>query len=273
MKRYSLLLIMCVCALSFNVKADYYELIDSAESCIKEQKWDRAELFLKKVLLSYPDDNNNSLVLSNLATVQRYQGKYKESINNYSYAINMTPKAVTLIKNRASLYMDLDCVKEALEDYERVLLIDANDEESRYYHGILSLRLDDLDAAKKDFDYILHNNPVSGLGREGLGMWHMKQKNYIDAIKCFTEIIKHRPSSLILSKRAECYLSMKRLNDATEDIRVAIDMTPDDGYLYVLRAKLNKLRYNAEDFERDLALAEKYGINRELAEYILNEEK
>lgn len=41
----------------------------------------------------------------------------------------------------------------------------------------------------------------------------------------------------------------------------------------MLRAKLNKLRYNAEDVERDIRLAEQCGISRELAEQILNSEK
>ena len=66
---------------------------------------------------------------------------------------------------------------------------------------------------------------------------------------------------------------MKKLNDAGDDIRKAIELSPDDGYLYVLRAKLNKLRYNAEDVERDIRLAEQCGISRELAEQILNSEK
>ena len=185
----------------------------------------------------------------------------------------MTPNAVTLIKNRASLYLDMDSVNHALNDYERVLLIDDKDEESRYYHGILSLSVGELSVAKKDFDYILYYNPASGLGREGLGLWHMKNENYLDAIKYFTEIIKQRPSSLLLSKRAECYIAVKRLNDATDDIRKAIEMTPDDGYLYVLRAKLNKVRYNNDDIERDILLAEKYGISRKLAEQIIYQEK
>ena len=273
MKRLLLLLIICVSALPLVARQGYYELIDSAECCIKEKNWEKAEHFLRTVLVSYPDDNNNSLILSNLATVQRYQGKLAEAVKNYTYAINMTPNAVTLIKNRASLYLDMDSVNDALEDYERVLLIDETDEESRYYHGILSLRIDDMNAAKKDFDHILFYNPASGLGREGLGLWFMKRHNYREAVKYFTEILKQRPSSLLLSKRAECYLAMKKLNDAGDDIRKAIELSPDDGYLYVLRAKLNKLRYNAEDVERDIRLAEQCGISRELAEQILNSEK
>ena len=256
---------------NLSAKKDYYELVDSAENNIKTQKWDKAELFLKEVLKNYPDDNNNSLIISNLATVQRYQGKYQEAINNYTFAINMTPNAVTLLKNRASLYLDIDSVTDALEDFERILLLDEKDEETRYYHGILSIRVGDMDAAKKDFDYILFYNPSSGLGREGLALWFKKRGDNIEAIKYYTEIIKQHPSAIRLSNRAECYLSLKRLNDAESDIRKALEMAPEDAYLYVLRAKLNKARFNRADVERDLDLAEKYGISPKLSNQLIND--
>lgn len=270
---YIALILSLATVFNLSAKTDYYELVDSVENYIKNQQWDVAESFLKEILINYPDDNNNSLIISNLATVQRYQGKYQEAINNYTFAINMTPNAVTLLKNRASLYLDIDSVTHALNDFERILLIDEKDEETRYYHGILSIRVGDMDAAKKDFDYILFYNPSSGLGREGLALWFKKRGDYLEAIKYFTEIINQQPSSVRLSNRAECYLSLKRLNDAETDIRKALEMSPEDGYLYVLRAKLNKARFNRTDVERDLILAEKFGINRELSNQIINEGK
>ena len=272
MSRYYITIFLTLVSIyNLSAKKDYYELVDSAENNIKIQKWDRAELFLKEVLKNYPDDNNNSLIISNLATVQRYQGKYQEAINNYTFAINMTPNAVTLLKNRASLYLDIDSVTYALEDFERILLLDEKDEETRYYHGILSIRVGDMDAAKKDFDYILFYNPSSGLGREGLALWFKKRGDNIEAIKYYTEIIKQHPSAIRLSNRAECYLSLKRLNDAESDIRKALEMAPEDAYLYVLRAKLNKARFNRADVERDLDLAEKFGISRKLSNQLIND--
>lgn len=270
MKRLFLsILLTGISLLSIYAQKDYYELVDSAENNIKNHNWDKAELFLKEILNTFPEDNNNSLIVSNLATVQRYQGKYQEALNNYTYAINLTPNAVTLLKNRASLYLDVDSIVHALRDFERILVIDEKDEETRYYHGILSIRIGDMDAAKKDFDYILFYNPSSGLGREGLALWFKERGDNIEAVKYYSEIIKQHPSSVRLSNRAECYLALKRLNDAENDIKKALEMSPEDAYIYVLRAKLNKARFNREDMERDLKLAEKYGISRELSLEIL----
>ena len=52
---------------------------------------------------------------------------------------------------------------------------------------------------------------------------------------------------------------------SADDIKKALQMEPSEPYLYVLRARLNKLRFNERDKERDLQLAEKYGISRKMA--------
>ena len=198
---------------SYNLKAkeNYYNLIDSVENCIKKENWEQAEKFLIKILQSYPDDNNNSLIISNLATIQRNQGKYSEAIKNYSFAIHITPNATTLIRNRASLYLELDSIDKAKDDFERLLLIDEKDEESRYFHGMLSIRLGNMKTAKEDFDYILHYNPYSGVGREGLALWYKENEDYIRAVQIYTELINHRQNSLDFSNRAECYLGLQTI--------------------------------------------------------------
>lgn len=251
-------------------KTRYYELVDSVEKNISDCNWADAENFLLKILREYPDDNNNSLIISNLATVQRYQGKYNEAIKNYSFAIHITPNSTTLIKNRASLYLDLDSLHKAKDDYERLILIDDKDEESHYYHGILSIRLGDMDAAKKDFDYILHFNPASGLGREGLALWYKERGDNYEAVKYYTELINFKPTAIHYSNRAECYLAQKKYNSAADDIKKALILSPDDGYLYIIRAKLNKARFQYKDMEQDLQMAEKYGYDRKFAEAIIN---
>ena len=118
----------CIITVVFSLMAsfcmfarDYYELVDSAELCIQEKEWERAEVFIKEALRVQPDNFNNSLLLSNLATVQRYQGRNEDALKNYSIALFMTPNAVTLLKNRASLYLDMDSIEKAYSDYDRVL--------------------------------------------------------------------------------------------------------------------------------------------------------
>ena len=51
------------------------------------------------------------------------------------------------------------------------------------------------------------------------------------------------------------------LNNAEADIRNALTSDPRNGYLYLLRAKLNKLRFETDAAQRDVKLAQEYGVD------------
>ena len=249
----------------------YFALVDSAQQAIKAENWLQAENYLLEAIRSEPGNPSNSLLLSNIATIQQRQGRLNEAIRNYSMAIDLTPNAVTLLHNRAAVYILIDSIALAQADYERIMLIDESDVESRYTHGMLALNLGDIKTAQKDFDDILRINPNSGMAKQGEGYLHKHAGEYEKAAQCFSEVIKVKPSSTLLANRADCYLATKQLNDASIDIANALELDPDDPYLYVLRAKLNKLRFNREDMERDIKLAVAHGIDKNEARALIGE--
>ena len=249
----------------------YFALIDSAQHHINLKQWAIAEKFLLDAIKAEPSNPSNSLLLSNLATMQRRQGKLAEAIKNYSMAIDITPNAVTLLLNRAALYTVIDSIARAQADYERIMELDPNDVESRYNHGMIALNLGDSKTAQQDFDNILRINPNSGMGKQGQGYLNKHAGNYDKAAQCFSEVIKVKPTSTLLANRADCYLATKRLNDASLDIANALELDPDDPYIYVLRAKLNKLRFNRSDMERDIKLAVAHGLNETEVKQLIGE--
>lgn len=249
----------------------YFALIDSAQHHINLKQWAVAERFLLDAIKAEPGNPSNSLLLSNLATMQRRQGKLAEAIKNYSMAIDLTPNAVTLLHNRAALYTVVDSIACAQADYERIMELDPADVESRYNHGMIALNLGDSKTAEKDFNNILSINPNSGMGKQGQGYLNKHAGNYDKAAECFSEVIKVRPTSTLLANRADCYMATKRLNDASLDIANALELDPDDPYIYVLRAKLNKLRFNRSDMERDIKLAVAHGLDEKEVKQLLGE--
>ena len=249
----------------------YFALVDSAQQCIKAECWQQAEQFLLEAIRSEPSNPNNSLLLSNIATMQRRQGRLDEAIRNYSLAIDITPNAVTLLHNRAAVYILIDSIALAQADYERIMMIDKSDVESRYTHGMLALNMGDPKTAEKDFEDILRINPNSGMAKQGQGYLHKHAGEYEKAAQCFSEVINVKPSATLLANRADCYLATKRLNDASLDIANALELDPEDPYIYILRAKLNKLRFNREDMERDIKLAIAHGIDKDEAQALIGE--
>lgn len=248
----------------------YYSMIDSAEFYIGGHEWKRAEYFIQQALKVEPDNQNTSLLLSNLATVQRYQGKWQEALKNYTVALFMTPNAVTLLKNRASLYLDMDSIDKAYSDYSKVLELDGTDIEALYNRGVLALEKKQMAESKADFQKIKDISPNSYFAYNGFAMWNKANGNYSKAIEDYSVIIKERPSINALANRAECYLALKQLNNAEADIRNALETNPHNGFLYLLRAKLNSLRFETDAAKRDVQIAMEYGVEESVAKSFLN---
>lgn len=254
-----------------DTETPYFQYIDSAQNYIYSHDWPEAEQWLLKAFKADPGNPSNSMVLSNIATLQRYQGKLADAVKNYSLALDMTPHAVTLLLNRAALYVEMDSVQRAIDDYERVCELDMYDTEARYSLGVLAMEQGDTKRAEDLFNEIKRINPNSGLYHEGMGLLNKRNGNHARAAELFTQVIKVQPSAQLLGHRADCYLTLKRLNDAEADIRTALEMTPDDPYLYLLRAKLNKLRFQRDDMNRDIDTAVTLGLSRDFIKEALGE--
>lgn len=244
---------------------DYYSYVDSSDKYIESQDWIKAEEFILKALKSEPANYNNSLLLSNLATIQRMQGRNDEAINNYSIALNITPNAVTLLNNRGALYLEMDSINLALSDFERVMDLDPNDIDSRYYYGLIMLEKDKLGESKMAFDRIKKINPNSLEWKIGMAFLAKKQKNYFEAIRLFSQLIKEEIRAEWLMHRGECYMAENLYVDAANDINDALHIDPTNGYLYMLKAKLNKKQFQEGDFLKNLELAVKHGIDKDFA--------
>lgn len=249
----------------------YYAFVDSSEVYIGLKDWGKAEYFISKALETEPDNSNNSLLLSNLATVQRYAGKTTDAVRNYSLALFMTPNAVTLLKNRASLYLQLDSIDLAYADYERVISLDNKDLESLYNHGMIAMGKDKMGISRDDFDRLKAISPKSFYAINGDAVWHLVKGNYNNAIEGFGKVIKFRPSVDAYMNRAECYMATKKLNEAFEDIRAALELDSTNGSIYMMKARLDRLRYDEMQMKRDLELAEKYGISKQEIKKFLKE--
>lgn len=254
-----------------DTETPYFQYIDSAQTYIYSHDWPSAEQWLLKAFKADPDNPSNSMVLSNIATLQRYQGKRADAVKNYSLALDMTPHAVTLLLNRAALYVEMDSIDRAIDDYERVCELDMYDTEARYSLGVLAMERGDTKRAEDLFNEIKRINPNSGLYYEGMGLLHKHSGNHTRAIDMFTRVIKVQPTVQLLGHRADCHLAMKHLNDAADDIRTALEMDPNDPYLYLLRAKLNKLRFQRDDMEHDIEKAVSLGLSRDYVNQALNE--
>ena len=244
MKRFVIVLMVFTTFIVCAAGKWYYSLVDSAEFYIGGHEWEKAEYFIQQALRVEPDNQNTSLLLSNLATVQRYQGKWQDALKNYTIALFMTPNAVTLLKNRASLYLDMDSIDKAYSDYSKVLELDGNDIEALYNRGILALEKKQMEKSEADFQKIKDISPNSYFAYNGFAMWNKANGNYSKAIENYGII----------------------------NIRNALETDPHNGFLYLLRAKLNRLRCENDAARRDVEIAMEHGVDESVAKSFLEKD-
>ena len=251
----------------------YYQWVEKADSCIKAKDWNGAEHALLSALRTEPANGQNSLLMSNLGTVQRYAGKYDEALRSYSNGLLMTPNSVTLLRNRAALYSEIDSIDLAYNDYSQILMIDDSDEDALYQRGLIELGRGDTISSRADFERLLKINPASANGRIGFASLLKVMGYYPEAIEVYSQVIKFNPEKEILYVgRAEAYLFAGQYAKADKDIEKAMELDPDDPVVYVLRALGKLARYERESAKADLKRAVELGYDREAAEQLLRQE-
>lgn len=260
--------ILCSNAVSKN----YKEYIDESFECIDKEDWACAEEAILAALHAEPANPQNSLLMSNLGTVQRLQGKTAEAIRSYSNALMITPRSVTLLKNRAALYAEIDSLDGALVDYTSVISLDTGDEEAIYRRGMIYLEKRDTLAARMDFERLLQVNPASSDARVGLATL-MKFRNYHkEAADLYTQVILfNKNDAALYFGRAEAYFYMGRIAKAREDIKKAMELDGNDPLFYILRSRINWAQYEKEAAYADLDKALELGASPRSVESVREE--
>ena len=239
----------------------YYHLVDSAQTFIDTGDLARAEQCLHRAFALDPTNAANSLLLSNLGTIQRMQGKPDEALRTYTLAIDLTPNAVTLLLNRAATHLELGNIAKSISDFQRVRALDETDTESRYVLAMLGIELGQDSLASQCVAELAKIAPGDLSTLEAQAALAKSQGDYSNAIGFYGQAIDKQADAALYSNRADCHLMLRQLTEASEDIANSLAIDPDDGFTYALRAKLNKMRYNYEDMERDIQLAVQHGVD------------
>ena len=271
MKRLLLIVVHTLfCLLLFS--QEYNKLVEKSFECIENEDWLCAEDYIVKALKSEPANLQNSLLLSNLGTIQRYMGKNEDAIKSYTNALMITPRSVTILKNRASLYASIDSLDRAISDYSQVVALDINEEDAIYRRGLVYLQKHDTLSARCDFETLLKINPESRNASIGFAAL-MKYRNYYDeAVNIYSKIIKLNERDFdAYFGRAEAYFYLGKMAKAREDIKKAIDIDDKDPLAYVLRAKIGWSQFERESAINDFDKAVELGFPRETADKILSE--
>lgn len=234
MKRIRLLLLMWFVGIQLFAQT-YDRLITNAMNAIEKDSLYQAEDYLKQALQLEPANMRNALLFSNLGTVQRRVGKNNEALESYSLALNLTPYSITILLNRASLYLDMDYLDKAYVDYCNVIDLDSKNQEALQFRAYIYMRRRQYLDARNDYQNLLELVLNDKVARIGMAMANLKLQRYRESLEEFNRLIVDYPKDASLLKaRAELEVEMNSMDLALLDLETAVKMTPDDAEIYVM---------------------------------------
>lgn len=273
MKRIVYILLLCCSCFQLSAQT-YDELITRAMDAVEKDSLYQAEQLFKEALRLEPSNMRNALLFSNLGTIQRRMGKNDDAVESYSLALNLTPYSVTMLLNRASLYLEMDYLDKAYVDYCNVIDLDDKNQDALRFRAYIYMRRRQYQDARNDYQRLLEAIPGEKTARIGMAMANQKLNRHRESLEEFNRLIVDYPKDASLLKaRAELEIVMNSLEMALLDLEHAAKLDPNDADIYIMCGEIylaqGKKREAYAVFEKAIEL----GVPRPLLEDRLKESK
>ena len=262
MKR--LVLFILICLLFVGAQAQTYkELSGKALKYVEQDSLVQAEKLFKEALKMEPANAHNALLFSNLGTVQRRMRHNDDAIESYSLALNLAPKTVAILLNRASLYLEQGNTDKAYVDYCDVLDLKKDESDALLYRAYIYVIRHDYKSAEIDYIRFLELQPQSMTGRMGLATVYQKEKKHRESLDLFNKLVAEFPKEAALyTARADLARDMLHPDLALIDLEEALNLDSSSVDAYLLRGEiyldLKKKDLAKSDFEKAISL----GVSR-----------
>ena len=260
------IVIVAICALDCSISSaqNYDELITRSFDYLDADSLPEAEEALREALRIEPGNPGNGMLLLNLGTIQRRQGKLKEAEESYTIGLAFLPNNLTLLNSRAQLFAEMEKYPEAINDYTEVIYREPENEDAYYERALCKLMNQDTLGARLDLEQIDRFNPNSAKSRLGMAYVYKAQQMWREASELYDALIERNPrNASLLRERAEVFYFSNRMGAALDDVNKSIDYDPRDPYSYLLRAQIRYAKGDREFARRDLNQALELCLNKE----------
>lgn len=246
-----------------SAQSTYEDWCNLAATAIEQDSLAQAETYLLKAIEADPANPHNALLFSNLGTIRRDQHKYEKALEAYSFALNFAPRAVPILMNRATLYMELGQEDRARVDYSLVIDLEPHHQEALLMRAYIYMRQHNYKASKADYDTLLALAPTHYNGGLGLATLEQQSGKPAAALTILDEMIlqaKDLPASqraVLYTARADVANDMAHPDAALIDLEEAIRLDPSQAEAYLIRGQIyldqKKKAQARQEFEKAIA--------------------
>lgn len=255
----------------------YQELSERAVAAAEQDSLELAKQYIGQAMRTEPANPHNALLYSNLGTIQRRQHQYEQALESYTMALNIAPRAVPILMNRAALYLELGKGELARIDYSLVLDLEKDNQEALLMRAYIYMNRRDYKFARADYEHLLKLAPQSYNGRLGLATLERKEGKYDAALVLLNAMLagQEEATGLSASQRAVLYVAragveqeMKHTDLALLDLEEAVRLDASQPEAYLMRGQIylsqKKKNLARRDFEKAVSLGIPQADVREL---------
>lgn len=245
----------------------YQELCDRAVTCTELDSLPQAEAYIRQALKLEPANPHNALLFSNLGTIQRRRQQYEKALESYELALNIAPRAVPILLNRAAVYLELGRNNLAQADYSLALDLEKDNEEALLMRAYIYMQQRDYKMAKADYERLLKANPLNYNGRLGLATLEQKEGKHKEALGILNDMIAAKGENpqfsssqyaMLYVARAGVEKELRHADMALVDLEEAERLDSSQPEIYLMRGEIyleqKKKELARRDFEKALSL-------------------
>lgn len=261
----------CLLASALPVASQTYEQwCERAATAIERDSLDVAEQAIRAALRLDPANGRNALLFANLGTVQRLRGQLPEALESYTYALNMAPRNVPILLDRAAILLELGEADKARIDYSLALDIQPDNTEALRMRAYIYAELQDYKSARADYDHLLRLQPVDYNGRLGLAMLCQKEGKLGDALAILDGMVDEKSEgtsmqtapahAVVYVARAGIQQELGNLPMALMDLEEAIRLDSSRPEAYLMRGQIHLSRGKKKEARADFEKAVELGM-------------
>ena len=222
----------------------YGECLQSAFQYLALDSLGKAQRKFEEALRLQPKAAGNYLIHDQLGRIFFTRNQPKDAVRAFSEALRLHPEATETRRLRANAYSAMNHWGQVVEDCSTVLAQTAPADTAQR-HEMLLLRTDAYkhlqayDKAEADLRAILAFTPYD-VQAHLLTAIMEEEQGRVDEAMLRLSMLKERHPRLVLARllHAQMAMAQKDYDVALNDYNEALEITPDDGTLYVQRAAL-----------------------------------
>lgn len=247
----------------------YQELSGHAITCTEQDSLEQAKDYIRQALKLEPANPHNALLFSNLGTIYRRQRQYEQALESYTFGLNIAPRAVPILLNRAAIYLELGRDELAQADYSLVLDLEKDNEEALLMRAYIYMQRREYKMARADYERLLKLTPESYNARLGLATLEQKEGKYEAALSVLNDMIagKNGLSQLTPSQHAVLYVAragvekdLQHIDMALIDLEEALRLDVSQTEAYLIRGEIYLSQKKKEQAKRDFEKAISLGV-------------